>query len=293
MARQAAEKRFFATRRQPAVSLSRRCTSRGRWPSRLRIAPSMPSIWRVVPDPPCTASPIGLLSTITSSSSNSVMDLMKARSLCSAGLSAPGRGASSRSGGMRIDCPASSRPFGCARLPFTRTSPLRMMRWIWLKDSPGNGCSKKRSTRMPFSSARDGHGLDGRRQWRAGGRLPGLFADGSAPAGARQRGFGDSDSCENAGFLPRYPNAPACDARTLRSLGAGRRSGRSDLSVLCDLLGRPGRPAGSSGSAGGCGISCAGSSTSSRAEGEESYFAITATACSTMRGCRRDQRTTA
>ena len=45
-----------------------------------------------------------------------------------------------------------SRFFGCVRLPFTRTSPLRMMRWIWLNDRPGNRASKKRSTRMPFSS---------------------------------------------------------------------------------------------------------------------------------------------
>ena len=53
---------------------------------------------------------------------------------------------------MRTDWPASSRAFGCVRLPFTRTSPLRMMRWIWLNDRPGNRPSKKRSTRMPFSS---------------------------------------------------------------------------------------------------------------------------------------------
>ena len=42
--------------------------------------------------------------------------------------------------------------FGCVRLPFTRTSPLRMMRWMWLNDRPGNRASKKRSTRMLFSS---------------------------------------------------------------------------------------------------------------------------------------------
>jgi hypothetical protein len=54
---------------------------------------------------------------------------------------------------MRTACPASSRAFGWVRLPFTRTSPLRMMRWIWLNDRPGNRASKKRSTRMPFSSA--------------------------------------------------------------------------------------------------------------------------------------------
>ena len=54
---------------------------------------------------------------------------------------------------MRTACPAASRSFGCARLPFTRSSPLRMMRWIWENESPGNRASKKRSTRMPASSA--------------------------------------------------------------------------------------------------------------------------------------------
>ena len=48
-----------------------------------------------------------------------------------------GFGASSRSGGMRTAWPASSRSLGCARLPFTRNSPLRMMRWMWLNDRPG------------------------------------------------------------------------------------------------------------------------------------------------------------
>ena len=56
------------------------------------------------------------------------------------------------SGGMRTGWPASSRSFGSARLPFTLTSPLRMMRWMWLNDSPGNRASKKRSSRMPDSS---------------------------------------------------------------------------------------------------------------------------------------------
>ena len=54
---------------------------------------------------------------------------------------------------MRTVCPASSRFFGWVRLPFTRTSPLRITRWIWEKLRPGNRASKKRSTRIPFSSA--------------------------------------------------------------------------------------------------------------------------------------------
>ncbi len=35
---------------------------RGRWPSLVRMTPSMPSTCRVVPEPPCTASPAGLFS---------------------------------------------------------------------------------------------------------------------------------------------------------------------------------------------------------------------------------------
>ena len=53
---------------------------------------------------------------------------------------------------MRTAWPLSSRAFGSVRLPFTRTSPLRMMRWMWLNDRPGKRASKKRSTRMPDSS---------------------------------------------------------------------------------------------------------------------------------------------
>ena len=47
-----------------------------------------------------------------------------------------------RSGGMRTCCPTSSRSFVSTRLPFTRTSPLRTMRWMWLNDRPGNRASK-------------------------------------------------------------------------------------------------------------------------------------------------------
>jgi len=37
---------------------------------------------------------------------------------------------------MRMVCPACSRFFGWVRLPFTRTSPLRMTRWMWEKLNP-------------------------------------------------------------------------------------------------------------------------------------------------------------
>jgi len=39
-------------------------------------------------------------------------------------------GASSRNGGIRTFCPASSRSLLSARLPLTRNSPLRTMRWM-------------------------------------------------------------------------------------------------------------------------------------------------------------------
>ena len=104
-----------------------------------RSTSSMPSRWRVVPEPPCTDRPIGLFSTSTSASSCNVMDLRNARVFSSsAERGAAGFGWLSLSGGMRICWPVSSRSFGSARLPFTLTSPLRMMRWMWLNDRPGN-----------------------------------------------------------------------------------------------------------------------------------------------------------
>ena len=119
-----------------------------------RSTSSMPSRWRVVPEPPCTDRPIGLFSTSTSASSCSVIDLRKARVFSSsAERREAGFGWFSLSGGMRICWPVSSRSFGSARLPFTLTSPLRMMRWMWLNDSPGKRASKNRSSRMPDSSA--------------------------------------------------------------------------------------------------------------------------------------------
>ena len=49
--------------------------------------------------------------------------------------------------------PSSSRSLLSARLPLTRSSPLRTMRWMWENDRPGKRASRKRSTRMLFSSA--------------------------------------------------------------------------------------------------------------------------------------------
>src|SRR4029077_18527733 len=58
-----------------------------------------------------------------------------------------------RRGGSRPPPPASSLCLGCARLPFTRSSPFRMIRWIWENARPGKRASRKRSTRMPASSS--------------------------------------------------------------------------------------------------------------------------------------------
>ena len=61
--------------------------------------------------------------------------------------------ASSFSGGMRTAAPSSSRSLASTRLPLTRNSPLRISALDMGELSPGNFASRKRSTRMPFSSA--------------------------------------------------------------------------------------------------------------------------------------------
>ncbi len=65
------------------------------------------------------------------------MDFRKARVFISSGASSRGFGGSCLNGGMRTPTPAFSRSFGSTRLPLTRTSPLRITRWMWLKDKPG------------------------------------------------------------------------------------------------------------------------------------------------------------
>src|SRR4051794_13660938 len=54
---------------------------------------------------------------------------------------------------MRTLWPSSSRSLLSTRLPSTRSSPLRTTRWMWENDRPGKCASRKRSTRMLFSSA--------------------------------------------------------------------------------------------------------------------------------------------
>ena len=82
------------------------------------------------------------------------MSLSACSVFCAASESSPATlGVSSFSGGMRMLCPSSMRSLLSARLPLTRNSPLRTMRWMWENDRPGKRASRKRSTRMLFSSA--------------------------------------------------------------------------------------------------------------------------------------------
>ena len=142
------------------MSLSSRCTSRGRWPS--RVAQHLQHAVEMARGAGAALhrKPHRLVEH-----QHVVVLVQRDRLEERAGLLRPrwrrarGFGASSCSGGMRTACPASSRSFGCARLPFTRTSPLRMMRWMWLNDRPGKRASKKRSTPHAGFVGRDGDGL--------------------------------------------------------------------------------------------------------------------------------------
>ena len=95
---------------------------------------------------------------------------MKARSFWSLVASSRGFGGSILSGGMRIAWPFCSRSLGCARLPFTRTSPLRMMRWMWLNDRPGIARLEEAVEPHAVLVGADGDGLHAlaglRRGWR-------------------------------------------------------------------------------------------------------------------------------
>ena len=105
-------------------------------PCASRRASSIPSTWRVVPEPPCTARPIGLLRTRTSLSSYRVIARgCRRRPGPCAAVRATGRCASSLSGGMRTFWPASRRSLALARWPSMRSSPLRTMRWTCVNGS--------------------------------------------------------------------------------------------------------------------------------------------------------------
>ena len=145
---------------------------------------------------------------------------------------------------MRICWPTSSRSFGSARLPFTRTSPLRMMRWMWLNESPGNRASKKRSTRMPDSSAADGDGLHaggdlGKRRRRFGIGLSLTWPDVvqmSARAAVAARTCGRA-ACAHRSYSCAHPSprrAHPCASAVQPASAAFHPGGRTILSA-CDL----------------------------------------------------------
>jgi len=122
-------------------------------------------------EPPCTASPAGLFSTMTSASSYRIISLRACSVLLAASDRLPATlGGSSLSGGMRMLCPSSSRSLLSARLPLTRSSPLRTMRWMWENDRPGKRASRKAIDPHIVLVRGHDHGLNPCRQ-RLGGRF--------------------------------------------------------------------------------------------------------------------------
>jgi hypothetical protein len=69
------------------------------------------------------------------------------------GSPCPGSGAVARTGGSRTESPSMSRVSISARLPFTRTSPLRTMRYRRVRGSPGYWRVRNRSRRLPAWSS--------------------------------------------------------------------------------------------------------------------------------------------
>ena len=210
LASAAAAKRVLATSRQPAVSLSSRCTSRGRWPSRGRAGPrACRRGGATVPEPPCTASPIGLLSTSTSASSYSVIDA-GTRASCRRPRAARGGGA------RRAERRDAHRLAGLQ--PVLRLRALAVHAQLAFADDaldvgerrPGNRASRKRSTRMPASSAVTATVCTPVGIWRRRRRL--RLDDGGARLGAARTAAGRGrpgasfcrpGRCGFAGFAPR------------------------------------------------------------------------------------------
>ena len=126
--------------------------------------------------------------------------------------------------------PASSRSLLSARLPLTRNSPLRTMRWIWLKESCGKRASRKRSIRMLVLVRRDHEllhaggehlrrlGLDlGARRRLASPAACASRQVCAAPAGPRARGWCGAGLRVGSVRRPRPPRARPRPRR-----GAGR-----------------------------------------------------------------------
>ncbi|SUB32199.1 Uncharacterised protein [Neisseria gonorrhoeae] len=118
--------RFFATINKPLVSLSKRWTNSkyfasGRARRNCSITP------KLTPLPPCTATPEGLLTTSSASSSYTTSN---ARAGTAARLSDGISFSATRTGGIRTVSPSAIRLSGLQRFLFNRTSPARIMRWI-------------------------------------------------------------------------------------------------------------------------------------------------------------------
>ena len=74
------------------------------------------------------------------------------RAGAAAALSA-GERSLTRTGGTRTTSPAATRVSAAARPLFTRTSPLRMMRYTWVLGTPFRCRIRKLSSRWPALSA--------------------------------------------------------------------------------------------------------------------------------------------
>ena len=150
---QAAAKRDFAISRQPEVSLSRRCTRRGRCPSLVAdhsehaVDVSRRAGAALYRKPDRLVEHHHVVVVVERDEFQEGAGLVVARA---GGDSASADRVAAAECGPAAPPPAA--PLGSVRLPLIRNSPFRMTRWIWLNDSPGNRASKKRSTRMPVSS---------------------------------------------------------------------------------------------------------------------------------------------
>ncbi len=140
-----AARRVFAISRQPDVSRSSRCTSRG-----------FAGPWRRASPPACRrhpardagaalhGKPCGLVQhhDVGVLEQDHVLQRLQRLGVAASDSWPATFGVSSLSGGMRMLCPSSIRSLLSARLPLTRSSPFRTMRWMWENDRPGKRASR-------------------------------------------------------------------------------------------------------------------------------------------------------
>ena len=118
---------------------------------------------------------------------------------------------SRRSGGTRMPQPASSRSLGFARRPLTRTSPLRTMRWMWVKATLGNartGTGRVASRPRPGRRTRSGRRPARRRGAARASRSRPRAAE--PPAARRPWARGRGGAGEAAEPPPRCPARLPC-----------------------------------------------------------------------------------